>query len=113
MDSFRDGGLHWRYLEHVVNDSKFRGKIEPDPFAAEIITENAAQFGVLVLRETGRLSREKGYDSLHPDLIAPALKGIQAKIDAHAKAPALPRPRPRSSPPPFHHTDAVRRRSRS
>lgn len=92
MDSFRDGGLHWRYLEQVVNDPKFRGKIEPDPFAAEIITENAAQFGVLVLRETGRLSRERGYDSLHPDLIAPALQGLQAKINAHAKAPAPPPP---------------------
>jgi hypothetical protein len=91
MDSFRDGGLHWRYLEHVVNDPKFRGKIEPDPFAAEIITENAAQFGVLVLRETGRLSRERGHEYLHPDLITKALKGIQAKIDAHANAP-LPAP---------------------
>jgi histone H3/H4 len=108
MDSFRDGGLHWRYLQHVIDDPKLRGKVEPDPFAAELITENIAQFGVLVLRETGRLSRDHGHESLHPDVITDALKGIQARIDAHAKAPAPPPPEARivsaghaSAPTPF------------
>ena len=88
MDSFRDGGLHWRYLQSVIDDPKFSGKVEPDPFAAELITENVAQFGVLVLREAGRLSRDRGHQYLHPDVLADALKGIQARIDAHATAPA-------------------------
>ncbi len=88
MDAFRDPGLHWRYLASVIDDPKFVGKLEPDPFAAELITENIAQFGVLVLRESGRLSLDYGHEYLHPDTITDALKGIQARIDAHAKAPA-------------------------
>jgi hypothetical protein len=95
MDAFRDPGLHWRYLESVINDPKFKGKLEVDPFAAELITENVAQFGVLVLRETGRLSEAAGHQSLHPPILADALKSIQARIDAHAKAPALPAPQAR------------------
>jgi hypothetical protein len=43
---------------------------------------------VLVLREAGRLSLDYGHEYLHPDTITDALKGIQARIDAHAKAPA-------------------------
>ena len=38
MDAFRDPGLHWRYLASVIDDPKFNGKLEPDPFAAELIT---------------------------------------------------------------------------
>jgi hypothetical protein len=100
MDAFRDPGLHWRYLASVIDDPKFRGKVEVDPWAAELITENIAQFGVLVLRETGRLSRDYGHETLHPDVVTDALKGIQARIDAHAKAqaPAPPQARVVSSP---------------
>jgi hypothetical protein len=87
-DAFRDPGLHWRYLQAVIDDPKWRGKLEVDPFAAELITENIAQFGVLVLRETGRLSQDYGNDSLRTEVVADALKSIQARIDAHAKAPA-------------------------
>jgi hypothetical protein len=87
MDSFRDGGLHWRYLQAVIEAPDWRGRLEPDPFAAELLTENVAQFGVLLLRETGRLSRAQGHAALHPDQLGAALKGLQARIDAHAKAP--------------------------
>jgi hypothetical protein len=87
MDAFRDGGLHWRYLQYVIEDPKFRGRVEPDPFAAEIITENVAQFGVLLLREAGRISKEQGHEQLNPDSIGQALVAIQARIDEHAKTP--------------------------
>ncbi|CAG1011625.1 hypothetical protein BURK2_04313 [Burkholderiales bacterium] len=86
MDAFRDGGLHWRYLQYVIEDPQWRGRLEPDPFAAEVLTENIAQFGVLLLRETGRLAKEDGLETLHPRYLATALKAIQAKIDAHARA---------------------------
>ena len=86
MDAFRDGGLHWRYLQYVIEDPKWRGRLEPDPYAAEVLTENIAQFGVLLLRETGRLAKEAGLETLHPRYLDPALKAIQAKIDAHAQA---------------------------
>jgi hypothetical protein len=95
MDAFRDPGLHWRYLAAVIDDPKFVGQLEPDPFAAELITENIAQFGVLVLREAGRLSLDYGHEALHPDVLGDALKGIQARIDAHAKAPAPAPPQAR------------------
>ena len=86
MDSFRDGGLHWRYLQYVIEDPKFDGKLAPDPFAAEMLTENIAQFGVLLLRETGRLSKEQGHEFLRPELINLALRSIQDKINANARS---------------------------
>lgn len=95
MDAFRDGGLHWRYLQYVIEDPKWRGKLEPDPFAAEVLTENIAQFGVLLLRETGRLAKEAGRDTLHPKYLDVALKSIQTRIDAHARTqPAKPEAAP-------------------
>lgn len=85
MDAFRDGGLHWRYLQYVIEDPKWRGKLEPDPYAAELLTEIIAQFGVLLLRETGRLSKDAGLETLHPKYLGAAMKAIQAKNDAHAR----------------------------
>jgi enediyne biosynthesis protein E4 len=82
MDAFRDGGLHWRYLQEAIKDDV--GRLEPDPFAAEIITENIAQFGVLLLKEAGRLSKAAGHETLHPDYVEVALKDIQRKIDLNA-----------------------------
>ena len=90
MDAFRDGGLHWGYLQDVIENPKFSGRLEPDPFAAELLTENIAQFGVLLLRITGRLGKEQGHDSLQPEFIEAALRWIQERIDAHATASARP-----------------------
>lgn len=87
MDSFRDGGLHWRYLQQVIEDPKFVGRMEPDPFAAELLTENIAQFGVLVLRIAGKLGKEQGHERLQPEYINQALQWIQTRIDLHARAP--------------------------
>ena len=50
LDSFRDPGIHWLYLSEAINDPKYKGTTEPDPFAAELLTEGAAQMGVLILR---------------------------------------------------------------
>jgi histone H3/H4 len=90
MDSFRDGGLHWRYLQQAIAGDTAEGHLEPDPFAAELLTENIAQFGVLLLKETGRLGRAAGRDSLHPDYIEGALREIQRKIDLNAAAAVAP-----------------------
>ena len=86
MDSFRDGGLHWRYLQDVIEDPKFNGRLEPDPFAAELLTENIAQYGVLLLRVAGRLGKDDGRDRLEPKYIEAALRWIQGRIDEHAAA---------------------------
>ncbi len=90
MDSFRDGGLHWRYLKEAIAGDAGTGHLEPDPFAAELLTENIAQFGVLLLKETGRLSRAAGRDTLHPDFIEAGLREIQGKIDRNAAAVSAP-----------------------
>ena len=87
MDAFRDGGLHWRYLQDVIEDPKFDGRLEPDPFAAEMLTENIAQFGVLLLRVAGRLGKDEGHERLEPKYIEAALRWIQERINEHAAAP--------------------------
>ena len=88
MDAFRDGGLHWLYLKYVIDDPEFTARLEPDPFAAEVLTENVAQFGVLLLRVAGRLGKDAGHDRLEPEYIEAALRWIQARIDEHAATPA-------------------------
>ena len=64
LDSFRDPGIHWVYLSEALNDPKYKGTIEPDPFAAELLVEGAAQFGVLVLRVAGTIAGEEEKDRL-------------------------------------------------
>jgi len=86
MDAFRDSGIHWRYLESAVDSKDYGGRMEPDPFAAELLTENIAQFGVLLLREAGMIGLRKGAQRLSPDHINPALQEIQRKVNDSARA---------------------------
>ncbi len=89
LDAFRDPGLHWVYLNEALNDPKYKGTIEPDPFAAELLTEGAAQFGVLVLRVAGTVAGEQGKDRLDRTHLHEALKRIQKLLDKHAAAPPV------------------------
>ncbi|MCF7970789.1 MAG: CRTAC1 family protein [Methylococcaceae bacterium] len=86
MDAFRDSGIHWRYLQFVIDDPKYNGALEPDPFAAELLVENVAQFGVLLLRVTGMVAKREGDERLNPKQIEPALRIIQAKINANTQS---------------------------
>ncbi|MCB1866229.1 MAG: CRTAC1 family protein [Chromatiales bacterium] len=88
MDAFRDGGLHWRYLEAVINAADFAPKLEPDPFALELVVESIAQIGVLVLRVAGELSAQLGHVALSADDIDQSLRRIQSLIDRHARIAA-------------------------
>ena len=85
MDAFRDSGTHWLYLQRALEAPDFTGTLEPDPFAAELLAENIAQFGVLVLRMVGTEAREAGADRLHPDHINLGLGALQDRITAHAR----------------------------
>ncbi|MDB4281797.1 CRTAC1 family protein [Paraglaciecola sp.] len=58
MDAFRDTGLHWSYLSYALNDLNGQAVKEADPFAAELIAEGVAHFGVLLLRKAGLLVRD-------------------------------------------------------
>lgn len=93
LDSFRDPGLHWVYLKEVLRDPAYRGTLEPDPFAAELLVEGVAQFGVLVLRIAGNVASDEGKARLEVAHLAKALKRIQSLLDRNARAPA-PKPGP-------------------
>jgi enediyne biosynthesis protein E4 len=89
LDSFRDPGMHWVYLSETINAPGFKGTIEPDPFAAELLTEGAAQEGVLILRVAGMIASQEGKDRLELAHLQKALKTIQAKLDKHASLPPV------------------------
>lgn len=88
LDSFRDPGMHWFYLSEAINDPKFKGTIEPDPFAAELLTEGAAQEGTLILRVAGMIATAEDKDRLELGHLAKSVQRVQALLDKHAKAPA-------------------------
>lgn len=88
LDSFRDPGIHWLYLSEAINDPKYKGTIEPDPFAAELLTEGAAQMGVLILRIAGNIAGAADRERLELADLGKSLTTIQAKLDKHAKMPA-------------------------
>lgn len=89
LDSFRDPGVHWVYLNEVLNDPKYKGTIEPDPFAAELLTEGAAQMGVLVLRVAGFVASEQGKERLESAHLVTSLQRIQKLLDKHASLPPV------------------------
>jgi len=89
LDSFRDPGLHWFYLSEVINAPDFKGTIEPDPFAAELLTEGAAQEGVLILRVAGNIATAEDKDRLELAHLEKSARRIQALLDKHAAAPAV------------------------
>jgi enediyne biosynthesis protein E4 len=86
MDSFRDSGLHWRYLQFAIEDPSFSAQLGADPFAAELLAENIAQFGVLMLRIAGEHAIAEGRERLAAANIEVGLRDIQARITAHGKA---------------------------
>lgn len=89
LDSFRDPGIHWVYLHEALSDPGFKGTIEPDPFAAELLTEGAAQMGVLLLRVAGNIANEEGKERLERGHLQKALVRIQGLLDRHAKLPPV------------------------
>ncbi|HJQ38888.1 MAG TPA: VCBS repeat-containing protein, partial [Thermoanaerobaculia bacterium] len=88
LDSFRDPGIHWLYLSQAINDPNYKGTIEPDPFAAELLTEGAAQEGVLILRIAGQIAEKEERERLQLSDLEKSIKTIQAKLDKHASMPA-------------------------
>tara|TARA_R110000850_G_scaffold91742_26_gene194846 strand:- start:20543 stop:23749 length:3207 start_codon:yes stop_codon:yes gene_type:complete len=85
LDAFRDPGLHWRYLQAAMESVDEPSPLEPDPFAAELLVENIAQFGVLVLRLAGEASREQGHKVLSTEDLKLAVSTIQTRVKANAE----------------------------
>ena len=87
LDAFRDSGIHWTYLKYALENPQYRGVLEPDPFAAELLVEGAAQFGVLALRLAGIEAKQEDSARLHTDHLDKALRRIQALLNQHAQHP--------------------------
>ncbi|HEV7570987.1 MAG TPA: CRTAC1 family protein [Thermoanaerobaculia bacterium] len=87
LDAFRDPGLHWMYLNEVLNDPKYKGTLEPDPFAAELLTEGGAQMGTLILRVAGKSATAANRDRLDRSDLSQSLRTIQALLDKNAALP--------------------------
>ncbi len=85
MDAFRDSGVHWRYLQFAIESPAFKAALEPDPFAAELIAENVAQFGVLVLRTIGDIGKKRGEKRISLDHVQLAVQSIQERINKQSK----------------------------
>ncbi|WP_293630911.1 CRTAC1 family protein [Shewanella sp. CG12_big_fil_rev_8_21_14_0_65_47_15] len=83
MDSFRDSGLHWFYLKEALADLGDRVTIEADPFAAELLTEAIAHYGVLLLRAAGEEGKAKGASELDASFVTAAYNRIAKQVDAY------------------------------
>lgn len=90
MDAFRDSGIHWRYLQFAIQSDGFEARLEPDPFALELITENVAHLGVLLLRITGNISTQQEQDRISPAHLTQALALLKKHIAANNLAVATP-----------------------
>ncbi len=85
MDAFRDSGLHWVYLKEALKDAKDMVKLEADPFAAELLSEAIAHYGVLLLREAGKLGKANNQSTLSADLIEKSYQKINFDIELYTK----------------------------
>lgn len=79
MDSFRDGGLHWRYLGEAVKEIEQHITLAPDPFASELLSEAVANYGVLLLRIAGNIGKEQQAEVLSKELIVKSYQWIEEK----------------------------------
>ncbi|MBW3671897.1 MAG: CRTAC1 family protein, partial [Acidobacteria bacterium] len=86
-DSFRDSGLHWRYLGEALGELRGELSLAPDPFAAELLTEGVAQFGVLVLRASGIVAKRSDAESLSIEHMKGGFDLIQDRLARHTEAP--------------------------
>ncbi len=82
LDAFRDSGVHWVYLGYALESPEITQYLDVDPFAAELMAENVAQFGVLILREAGLEGAKIGEERLSLELLASAMQRIQEKVNS-------------------------------
>ena len=89
LDSFRDLGLHWKVIGAVVAADGFTLPRAPDPFAAELLAEGAAQYGLLLLRVAGELAREAAVPNTLPEHVDAAARMIVERSRRDAAAPEI------------------------
>ena len=101
IDSFRDSGLHWRYLSYALEKVAAEKMPEPDPFAAELLVEGVAQFAVLLLRLSGEQAAQSDAETLQPQHLYQAFERYNHLLQQHSQLqveePALAKLPSRSS----------------
>jgi hypothetical protein len=85
-DAFRDSGIHWFYLGSALGDLSDANLPDSDPFAAEMLADYIAQFGVLLLRVAGEEGIKRDRERLSIDLLEHGMKRLQGLLTAHAAA---------------------------
>ncbi len=85
-DAFRDSGIHWKYLQFVLDDHINELSIELDPFAAELFVEGISQYGVLLLRISGIIAKQKGMKQLSTEHLGLAAKKILELVQENNRA---------------------------
>jgi len=90
MDSFRDSGIHWRYLQFALDNPELNSTLTADPFAAELITENIAIYGVLLLRVAGNISKDKiNNKRLTPTDLVDAVNSINNRVTLNRQSKSV------------------------
>lgn len=86
-DAFRDSGLHWIIFKSALQNPQLDVPLEADPFAAELIAEGIAQFGVLVFRLSGIRAKQEGAAVVNADHLRWSVQNIRERSQAHAQTP--------------------------
>jgi len=95
IDSFRDSGLHWRYLDYALEKIDSSKVLEPDPFAAELLVEGVAQFAVLLLRLTGEIASDSNAEVLQPEHLSKAFQQYNKLLQKHDQLPVVAKSSPK------------------
>ena len=93
LDAFRDSGLHWQYLANALQLQGTQYVKEADPFAAELLAEGIAHFGLLLLRKTGEFATQKQGKTeatLNAEYVIAAQQNLQAAVNAYLTYQAAP-----------------------
>jgi len=82
-DAFRDNSAHWKFLKYAVNSSNLNAKLQPDPYALELMAENIALYGVLSLKMAGIAGRKSGAEFLTKKEYQQGLLQIAKRVKAN------------------------------
>jgi len=82
-DAFRDNSSHWKYLDLAIKSTNLKPKLQPDPFALELMAENIALFGVLSLKVAGVYGKSSGDKYLLKQHYEKGLVSISKKVREH------------------------------
>lgn len=86
-DAFRDSGVHWTFLRNALSQKGLEVYSEPDPFAAELLVEGIAQYGVLLFRLMGSEARALGSPHIDGTHVYNATSALAAKLKDYPDQP--------------------------